>query len=120
MTKPAKVGTEQPRDLAQDWAELKDLILRLLPPMATLAGVSLAGVSLFQALDRLNAAQTNLDEILAFCAVVLLMCYPVSIWAVRTRQMSRAFFLARATLALFFLALTLLLYVGFRVLIGTW
>ena len=66
MTKPAKTAIEQPKDMTQDWANLKDLILRLLPPMATLAGVSLAGVSLFQVIDKLNAADTIMDEVLAF------------------------------------------------------
>ena len=92
MTKPAKTATEPPKDMSQDWANLKDLILRLLPPMASLAAVSLAGVSLFQLLDKLNAADTILDEMLAFCAVLLLLCYPVTIWAVRTKHVGRAFF----------------------------
>jgi hypothetical protein len=118
MTKPAKVPTEQPKDVAQDWADLKDLILRLLPAMATLAGVSFAGVSLFGLLEKLNAAETIVDEILAFCAVVLLLCYPITVWAVRTKHMGRAFLLGRMTLAMFLLAVTLLVYAGCRVMLG--
>lgn len=91
MNEPTKIIDEQPKDNAQDWANLKDLILRLLPPMATLAGVSLAGVSLFQVLDKLNASETIVDEVLAFCAVMLL-CYPVTIGAVRTKHIGRALF----------------------------
>ena len=118
MTKPIKVAVAQPKDISQDWANLKDLILRLLPPMATLAGVSLAGVSLFQVLDKLNASETFVDEILAFCAVLLLLCYPITVWAVRTKNMDRAFFLGRTTLTMFLLAVTLLVYAGVRVLMG--
>ena len=118
MTKPTKVATAQTTDVTQDWANLKDLVLRLLPPMASLAAVSLAGVSLFQLLDKLNATETILDEILAFCALILLMCYPITIWAVRTKHMGRAFFLGRMTLAMFLSAVMLLVYVGCRVLLG--
>ena len=118
MTKPSKVTPEQLKDIAQDWANLKDLILRLLPPMASLAAVSLAGVSLFQLLDKLNAAETIVDEILAFCAVLLLMCYPVTIWAVRTKHMRLAFFLGRMTLTMFLSAVMLLVGAGCSVLLS--
>ena len=118
MTKPTKIIDEQPKDTAQDWANLKDLILRLLPPMATLAGVSLAGVSLFQLIDKLNASNTIVDEVLAFCAVVLLCCYPITIWAVRTKHAGRAWFLARMALVMFLLAVVLLVYAGCRMLLG--
>ena len=118
MRKPAKTAIEPTKDIAQDWANLKDLILRLLPPMASLAAVSLAGVSLFQLLDKLNAAETVVDELLAFCAVLLLLCYPVTIWAVRTKHMGRAFFLGRTTLTMFLSAVMLLVYSGCHVLLG--
>ena len=47
MTQPTKVATAQPADVTQDWANLKDLVLRLLPPMASLTAVSLAGSVFF-------------------------------------------------------------------------
>ena len=118
MNKPTKIIDEQPKDNAQDWANLKDLILRLLPPMATLAGVSLAGVSLFQVLDKLNAAETIADEVLAFCAVMLLLCYPVTIGAVRTKHIGRALFLGRMTLVMFLSVIMLLVFAGCYVLLG--
>lgn len=117
MTEPTKIIDEQPKDTAQDWASFKDLILRLLPPMATLAGVSLAGVSLFQVLDKLNAAETIMDEVLAFCAVMFLLCYPVTMWAVRTKHMSRAWFLGRPSLVMFLSAVTLLIFAGCRMML---
>lgn len=46
------------------------------------------------------------------------MCYPVTISAVRTKHMGRAFFLGRMTLAMFLSAVMLLVYVGCRVLLG--
>lgn len=118
MTKVTKVAIEKPLDTTDDWASLKDLVLRLLPPMASLASVSLAGVSLFQLLDKLNAAETIVDELLAMCAVVLLLCYPVTIWAVRTKRRGRAFFLARMSLTMFLSAVSLLIYAGCSVLLG--
>lgn len=118
VTKQTKVAVEKSNDTADDWASLKDLILRLLPPMASLASVSLAGVSLFQLLDKLNAAETIVDEILALCAVILLLCYPVTIWAVRTKHRGRAFFLGRTTLTMFLSAVSLLVYAGCSVLLG--
>jgi hypothetical protein len=118
MTKLRKVEIQKPDETAEDWANLKDIILRLLPPMASLASVSLAGVSLFQLLDKLNAAETIVDEVLAVCAVVLLLCYPTTIWAVRTKNMKRAFFLGRTTLTLFLSAVSLLVYAGCSVILG--
>ena len=118
MTKSTKIIIEQPNNAAQDWANLKDLNLRLLPPMASLAAVSLAGVSLFNLLDRLNASETVVDEILAFCAVMFLLCYPVTILAVHTKQTNRAIFLGRMTLTMFLSAVMLLVYAGFHVLLG--
>ena len=82
--------------------------------MATLAGVSLAGVSLFQVLDKLNAAKTTMDEIFALCAVMFLLCYPVPLWAVRTKHINRAWFLGRMSLVMFLLAVTLLIFAGCR------
>ena len=82
--------------------------------MATLAGVSLAGVSLFQVLDKLNAAETTMDEIFALYAVMFLLCYPVPLWAVRTKHINRAWFLGRMSLVMFLLAVTLLIFAGCR------
>lgn len=118
ISKPAKVTIVPAKDTAEDWASLKDLILRLLPPMATLAGVCLAGVSLFQLIDKLNASSTIVDEVLAFCAVVLLSCYPITIWAVRTKHAGRGLFLARMALFMFLLAVLLLVYASCRILLG--
>lgn len=117
MAKSAKTVIEQPKDITQNWANLKDLILRLLPPMASLAAVSLAVVSLFQVLDKLNAAETIMDEVLAFCAVMFLLCYPVTIRAVRTEHMSLAWFLGRMSLVMFLSAVTLLIFVGCRMML---
>lgn len=117
-SKPAKITAVPVKNTAEDWASLKDLILQLLPPMATLAGVSLAGVSLFQLIDKLNASRTIVDEVLAFSAVVLLSCYPVTIWAVRTKNAGRGWFLGRTVLGMFLLAVVLLVYAVCHILLG--
>lgn len=101
----------------QDLANLKDLILRLMPPMATMTAVSLAGVSLYQLHGRLDPATTFVDETLALCAVLFLAGYPLTIWAVRTTHTKRAFILARLTLAVFLLAIGLVIYSGLCMLI---
>ena len=118
MNKRIKIIIEQSNDAAQDWVNLKDLILRLLPRMASLAAVSLAGVSLFQVLDKLNASETIVDEVLAFCAVMLLLCYPVTIGAVRTKHIGRALFLGRMALVMFLSVIMLLIFAGCYVLLG--
>ena len=66
------------------------MILRLLPPLATLATQTV--VSLFQLMDKLDAYNTIVDEVLAFCAVVLLCCYPINIWAAAQNTCSRLVF----------------------------
>lgn len=118
MIEPAKISIEQPKHIAHDWGNLKDLILRLTGPMASLAAVSLAGVSLFNVVDKLNADGTLIDETLAFCAVMFLLCYPVTVWAVFTKHMGRAFFLGRMTLTMFLSAVMLLVVCGMQVIFG--
>ena len=116
MTQPAKPVPAPTPDRQREWDVLKDLILRLLPPMASLAAVSLAGVSLFHLHAKLKPAETLVDETLAFCAVLLMLCYHITIWAVRSKNMDRAFFLGKTTLVMFLTAVTLLVVAGCRML----
>lgn len=117
MNKPTPTDARQSIDSLQDLANLKDVVLRLLPPMGSLAAVSLAGVSLFHLHSRLHPENTLVDETLAFCAVLFLLCYPMTIWAVRTTRMTRSFFLGRLTLAMFLSGVALLIYSVCRMLV---
>ena len=110
MNKPQIPDSQQSNDVLQDWANLKDVILRLLPPMGALAAVSLAGVSLFHLHSKLHPENTLVDETLALCAVLFLLCYPTTIWAARTTRMTLSFFLGRLTLAMFLVGVALLIY----------
>ncbi len=99
--------------VSREWDVQRDLILRLLPPTATLAGLCLAGVSLFSIHPRLNKADTVIDDILAVNALLFLISFYLTMWSVRTKTKSRALKLSYWVDNIFLLAITLLVLVGF-------
>jgi hypothetical protein len=97
----------------QEWDVQRDLILRLLPPTATLAGLCLAGVSLFSIHPRLNKSDTIIDDILAVNALLFLISFYLTMWSVRTKTKSTALKLSYWVDHIFLLAITLLVLIGF-------
>ena len=80
-------GTEK----MSEWETQRDIILRLLPPTATLIAVCLAGVSLFGVHPKLaQRPDTLVDDLLAFNAVLFIVSLHLTLWAVRSKSPSRA------------------------------
>jgi len=94
----------------QDETDLRELLLRLLPMSASLAGICIAAVTLFPTKDRLA---TIADDLLAVCAFLFLISTYLSFWALRTRRHRLFNKLAGISDSTFFGALTLLVGVGF-------
>jgi len=95
--------------LADRVARDRDVLLRLLPVMASLAGVCLAALGFLQATERPELANTYADEVIAIDAMLFVGCVYLVLWAARTRSLRRADLLLRAALGIFLFALTTLL-----------
>ena len=108
------MATSQPQQSAQtdaekarEWETQRDIILRLLPPTATLIAVCLAGVSLFGVHPKLAQRQDTLvDDLLAFNAVLFIVSLQLTLWAVRSRSPSRALSLSYWVENLFLVGVT--------------
>ena len=84
-------SAETQAEIARKWEVQRDIILRLLPPTATLIAVCLAGVSLFGVHPKLALREDTLvDDLLAFNAVLFIVSLQLTLWAVRSKSQSRA------------------------------
>ena len=96
-----------------DQADQRELLLRLLPMTASLAGFCIASITLFRLNDRLARVETLADDLLAICALLFLLATYLSFWALRTRHPRLLSPLSRVVDATFLTALSLLVAVGF-------
>lgn len=97
-----------------DWKEARELLLHLLPVSGSLAGLSIASLSLFQYSGH-HLRTTVADDLLAFSALAfLLACYFI-FWALRTRRETRALRLGRMVDTMFLAGLTAVVLAGFVV-----
>ncbi len=109
-TTPANASMET-RSQAQ--TDQRELLLRLLPMTASLAGFCIAAITLFRLNDRLARVETLADDLLAVCALLFLLATYISFWALRTSQVGLLLPLSRVVDATFLVALSLLVTVGF-------
>jgi hypothetical protein len=97
----------------QDDQDSRELLLRLLPVSSSLAGLSVGAVTLFRFSDKGVRLATIADDVLVVCAALFLLSTYLIFWALRSRTMSRMRRLARLVDAVFLVALTGLVGVGF-------
>ncbi len=98
---------------SQDDKDSRELLLRLLPVSASLAGLSVAAVTLFRLSDKSARLVTFADDLLVICAVLFLLSTYLIFWALRSRHVQRTRQLARLVDFVFLIALTTLVCVGF-------
>ena len=98
---------------SQEEDDQRDLLLRLLPMSASLAGICIAAVTLFRSNERLARLETLADDLLTICALLFLCATYLTFWALRTRRPALVRKLSRAVDATFLAALTTLVGVGF-------
>ena len=108
---PSRESTPAP-DPSADWANQRDLILRIMGPTPTLIGVCLAGVSLFVVHPRLSLTPTALDDFLALAALLFMLSIYLTVWAVRMPNQARALALSRWVIRIFMTAMTILVCMG--------
>lgn len=106
VTQPTPVRT-------QDEADSRELLLRLLPMSASLAGLSVGAVTLFRLTEKSVRLATFADDLLVICAALFLLSTYLIFWALRSRALGWSRWLARLVDTVFLVALTALVGVGF-------
>lgn len=96
-----------------DDEDTRDLMLRLLPMSASLAGLSIGVITLFRLTDKAQRLSRFADDLLVICATLFLTCTYLIFWALRSRRLGRVRTIARVVDAVFLVALTALVGVGF-------
>jgi len=92
---------------------VREELLHLLSLSGTLAGLCITGVALFHTLGKASASATVADDLLAFAALLFLVCIYVIFFALRARREAVARTLEKVVDALFLLALTAMVASGF-------
>jgi hypothetical protein len=106
-------STETPEALQKKWDARRELMLRFIPPIPTLAGVCLAGVSLISVHPRLDSRQTLLDDFLVFDALLFVTTFYLILWSVKSSSIHTALLLSRVVDVCLFVAIGVLVGVGF-------
>ena len=103
------MNTSSPRK--STW--VREELLQLLSLSGTLAGLAITGVSVFRALGRESMSATIVDDLLAFSALIFLLCLYVIFFGLRTERENLARTLEKVADVLFLLGLTVMVASGF-------
>ena len=98
---------------SQDEEDSRELLLRLLPMSASLAGLSIGAITFFRLAEKSARLTTLADDFLVICAALFLTSTYLIFWALRSKHPARIRWLSRLVDVIFLLALTLLVLVGF-------
>jgi len=96
----------------------RDELTSLLSLCGTLAGLCIGIVAFINTSQR--GAATLIDDVLAVCAAVFLLCIYLITFALRTRSHKRAALLTRVIELLFLAALTVMTVAGFFMVYTVW
>lgn len=103
-----------------DDEDTRELLLRLLPVSSSLSGLSVGAITLFRFSERAHRLATYADDVLVVCALLFLLSTYLAFWALRSRHARRTRQLARLVDAVFLVALTALVGVGFAMVYALW
>ena len=92
---------------------VREELLQLLSLSGTLAGLAITGVTVFRALGHQSMSTTIVDDLLAFSALIFLLCLYVIFFGLRTGREALARTLEKVADLLFLLALTVMVASGF-------
>ena len=92
--------------------EIRDMLFRILPMSATLAGFCVAGIGLLHAHSKAEAYAGLGDDILGLTSVIFLVCTYLAFWALRADTEARLVTLSRFVDVLFLAGLTLVVVSG--------
>lgn len=116
---PVGPGNAEPARSIED-EDTRELLLRLLPVSSSLAGLSVGAITLFRFSERAQRLASYADDVLVVCASLFLLSTYLVFWALRSRDAWRTRRLARLVDAVFLVALTALVGVGFTMVYALW
>ena len=85
-----------------------------------MAGVCITGVTLFYTVGKASAATTIVDDILAICALLFLLCTYATFWSLRARKPLFAERLEKIADFIFAIALTGMVASGIVMVFTVW
>ncbi len=95
--------------MAKEVTRNRDVLLRLLSVTASLAGLCMAALGFMEAGSPEASLRTYADEVIAFDALLFVVCVYLILWALRTIDVRRAYVLGRVVDWVFLAALTTML-----------
>ncbi|MFO1412979.1 MAG: hypothetical protein U1F10_03525 [Burkholderiales bacterium] len=81
--------------MAGEVARNRDVLLRLLSVTASLAGLCMAALGFIEYGSPQATLRTFADEIIALDALLFVVCVYLILWALRTKDVPRAYWLGR-------------------------
>lgn len=99
---------------------VREELLHLLSLSGTMAGLCITGVTIFYTVGRSSPSGTMVDDMLAACALLFLLCTYLIFFALRTRNSSVAASLEKTVDILFSIALTGMVATGFVMAYTVW
>ena len=98
----------------------REELLSLLSASGTLAGLCITVVAFMNTVNRAQSAATIVDNMLAICAAMFLLCIYLIFWTLRTRSAARARYLTKIIDQLFLLSLTAMTLAAFIMIYTLW
>ena len=95
-------------------------LLSILNLSGTLAGLSVTALALLHTFGQANQASTVVDDMLAVCSLLFLLCAYAAFWALKTRKPQFAQLLVKVTDVLFLLSFTLMIVATFLMVYTVW
>lgn len=99
---------------------VREELLHLLSLSGTMAGLCITGVTLFYTVGKYSTTGTIVDDMLAVCALLFLLCTYLIFFALRTKKPSIAAALEKTVDILFSIALTGMVATGFAMAYTVW
>jgi hypothetical protein len=98
----------------------REELLSLLYTSASLAGLCITVVALMNTFDKTRADVTIVDDILAVCAAVFLLCIYLIFWMLRSPTSSPSVVLIKLVDAVFLLAMSSMTIAAFIMIYTVW
>lgn len=95
-------------------------LLSILNLSGTLAGLSVTALALLHTFNQVAQVSTVVDDMLAVCSLLFLLCAYTAFWALKTRKPPLAALLVKVTDVLFLLSFTLMIVATFLMVYTVW
>ncbi len=114
---PADTTMRSPHPPDANW---RTELLSVLNLSGTLAGLSVTALALLHTFNQNSTNTTVVDDMLAVCSLLFLLCAYAAFWALKTRKPRLAQTLVRVTDILFLASFTLMIVATFLMVYTVW